>query len=701
MRAWLSLAAIAASSPAFAADADRDGIVNGKDACRDVSETVNRWRDDDGCPDQLGVLEVLVLDLEGRQVAGAVARVGGADQRTDADGRATFRDLLPEQVLPLAVEAPGFAAWADREAAIVEGSARVVATLDWQPVEVHVEARDAESHARIATLVRADGPGYVASQPTAADGDAVLWLRPGAWTLRVESPQHQTTTLAVAVNRAAPAERLTVELRPAWVAFADLDLSFAPGSAALGPDRAAAVQTIAAAMFGFPELRFAVTGHADPRPKELSLARVEAVRDGLVAAGVDPARLTVVAAGDADPLATPWLAAGQAANRSVTAASTLPEALPSLTFAPGDDRPDDAALADLAARLTAAPDLTVTLVGRRDPSDDALGLRRAEAGVAALRARGVPAARLVALQGAPSPAGLTVLPTTGGALPEALYFARGAAELLPESAARVPELAARLGVWPDLPVAVIGHLGADEPDPTLAVRRAEAVRAALGGRGVVVDAGAWLPARLPAGATDVGGYVSFAALPPPLFALPAVPFAFGEVTPGPEVDRLADVLRAHPGLQIALRGHASPVDGAAPEGVAQARAAAVADALTRRGLGAATVAWTVDADASGGARVVAEVVALPIDTEVAFAPGAADLDTAAIVALDGALPAVLAAPGLAVEIVGRAEGDEAADALARARGEAVARWLIGHGVDEGRVWTTGAPGGGTTIRLAP
>ena len=61
--------ALSAAS-ALAADSDRDGIPNRDDACRDEMETVNQFRDDDGCPDELGTLEVVVLDLAGREVVG-------------------------------------------------------------------------------------------------------------------------------------------------------------------------------------------------------------------------------------------------------------------------------------------------------------------------------------------------------------------------------------------------------------------------------------------------------------------------------------------------------------------------------------------------------------------------------------------------------------------------------------------------------
>lgn len=689
---------------AVAADADHDGIPNPKDTCRDAAETANGWRDEDGCPDQLGQLRIRVLDLEGKAVAGARARVGEADAPTDAAGIVQFRDLRPEQLVPIAIEAPGYAVWTHPEAAIAEGEDEIVATLDWQPIEVHVVVQDTVAQAPLSGLVRADGPGYVPSEPT-DHGEAVLRLRPGTWTLRIEAPQHQTATTTVTVARGAPPPTVWVALRPAWVAIGDLDLSFAPGVDTIGPERDAAFAKIAAAMFAFPDIRFEVVGRADPRP-DPAAARAAAVRDALVAAGVDPSRITVAVGG---PVATPWRPEGAAANRAATV--TAGEAAWTVPFAPGATAVDPAAIAAIALAIPGtAPEnvgiaaspapvdvalAPIVVTGRADPSDDAAGLRRAEAGVAALIRRGVPAGRLIASQGAPGPGGLTIQPTTGGALPYELFFEPGTASLLPASAAWLPAVDARLHAWPDAVVLAVGHRVEGEDD-ALAMARAVAVSTALGGRPREVAAGAWAPPALPPD-TQPSGYVSFVVAPPPAFILPEVGFGLGEIAPSAEVDKLAAVLQATPNLRVRLRGVAIPSDGPEPADLAAIRATAVAEALARRGLGPVAVDGVVG---DGAPRVVAEVEAITLDGEIPFAAGSAVLGEEAEAALTRAWPWLIAAPNLAVEVVGRASGAEAdLEALAHVRADAVAGWLVRHGVDAARLRVIGTRGTGTTVRL--
>lgn len=83
--------------------------------------------------------------------------------------------------------------------------------------------------------------------------------------------------------------RGTVQKGPARVWFGQ-------GSAALDDDDLAVLREVALAMADHPEiLRVAALGHGaiDEAARALGLRRAEAVHDGLVALGVDPARLEV------------------------------------------------------------------------------------------------------------------------------------------------------------------------------------------------------------------------------------------------------------------------------------------------------------------------------------------------------------------------------------------------------------------------
>jgi hypothetical protein len=77
-------------------DTDGDGRPDRVDACPAEVETFNQYRDEDGCPDSLGALSVLVLDPDGDPVPDALVMVDdGEVGRTDADGRVLVTGLVP------------------------------------------------------------------------------------------------------------------------------------------------------------------------------------------------------------------------------------------------------------------------------------------------------------------------------------------------------------------------------------------------------------------------------------------------------------------------------------------------------------------------------------------------------------------------------------------------------------------------------
>lgn len=83
-----------------------------------------------------------------------------------------------------------------------------------------------------------------------------------------------------------------------------MEVMYPTGTAELGPDAAARVTQLAGLLAKIPEMTVRLDGYADPRGNEaynygLSQARAEAVRDALVAAGIDAARISLHAHGEA------------------------------------------------------------------------------------------------------------------------------------------------------------------------------------------------------------------------------------------------------------------------------------------------------------------------------------------------------------------------------------------------------------------
>jgi outer membrane protein OmpA-like peptidoglycan-associated protein len=97
---------------------------------------------------------------------------------------------------------------------------------------------------------------------------------------------------------------------------------FAPGRAELTAAAAAKLDEAAAFISAAPGRRARIEGHTDSRGsvnlnQALSQQRAEAVRDALVARGVEPSRLVAVGRGSDRPVATNDTAAGRASNRRV------------------------------------------------------------------------------------------------------------------------------------------------------------------------------------------------------------------------------------------------------------------------------------------------------------------------------------------------------------------------------------------------
>lgn len=97
---------------------------------------------------------------------------------------------------------------------------------------------------------------------------------------------------------------------------------FRSSGKALNPNIKPVIEHIAAALVDNPLLQIQVIGHtdnvgSDKRNLQLSIERAEAVRDALVAAGVDAERVSHEGRGGAEPLASNDTREGRAVNRRV------------------------------------------------------------------------------------------------------------------------------------------------------------------------------------------------------------------------------------------------------------------------------------------------------------------------------------------------------------------------------------------------
>lgn len=241
-------------------DSDGDGVPDDRDRCPDQPEDRDGVNDLDGCPD---------LD-------------------NDGDGIPDDRDLCPN----LAEDRDGFAD--------DDGCPDLDNDGDGIP-----DARD-----------------RCPDQPEDVDGDADNDGCPDLEIERAPEPAKSVTPTPEAA--AAPREEAapqTAATPPTPADFILEGVAFASGSAVLAPDARAQLEEAAAWLAGEPG-RVEIRGHTDAAGdeaanRELSRRRAEAVRDAFVQMGLPRARLTVVGAGESEPIADNATPAGRAANRRV------------------------------------------------------------------------------------------------------------------------------------------------------------------------------------------------------------------------------------------------------------------------------------------------------------------------------------------------------------------------------------------------
>ncbi len=188
---------------------------------------------------------------------------------------------------------------------------------------------------RVVRLVAAELPDTLAAPGAGPDGAArLVHVLPGMharvrFALRVAPLPTETVRRSLRGE-----ERVTVRrVQHLYSAFTLPSTHFGLGSARLGAGAAAALEPVAAFLREHPDWGVFVEGHTDsipihtarfPSNRELSRARALAVRDRLVEAGVDGARIVVRGLADAQPVATNRTVEGRRANRRVEIAFVPP-----------------------------------------------------------------------------------------------------------------------------------------------------------------------------------------------------------------------------------------------------------------------------------------------------------------------------------------------------------------------------------------
>jgi len=310
-------------------DVDADGLVDSQDACAEEPETLNGWMDEDGCPDGLADIDIVVQDADGVAVADVLVFADGQEVgRTNGSGRLATRGLLPETTVQLKGSHFHMVADASADLTLVEGANEVTLVTEWLPGRVRVVTRNSDGPI-VNAAASFMGPKDV--PPSIVDaGDKTFYLHPGAWSIMVAAASFGTERRDV---DSAPDEDslivIEVDLAPAKVEVTRAEMVilekilFEVGSASIDQASMGLIQELANNIVAHEGIRrLEIQGHTDSTGssadnKNLSQARVESVREELIRRGVSSDILEAVGYGEDVSIATNDTEAGRAKNRRV------------------------------------------------------------------------------------------------------------------------------------------------------------------------------------------------------------------------------------------------------------------------------------------------------------------------------------------------------------------------------------------------
>ena len=315
-------------------DRDLDGILDKEDACPDDPETANGWKDDDGCPDDLAHVKVVVskggdyvsgadVDLmlpDGEKAIMSVpdpepitlmpgSPVSGVATYGSCMGGSAVLESAPEGdstlEIPLTREREGTVRYAVHDA---KGRPLPGATVTYM-------GRDPDCFPAEPFALGEDGTG---SHAVGAGEFTVLVAAPGygIWRGKLDVPPDKLVDVDVTLKKA----RTRVEKKQIVI----LDkVYFETAKAVIKPESYALLDEVANVLLANPQIaKVEIAGHTDSRGSDeynmqLSDARAHAVRDYLVRAGVEPDRLVARGYGETRPIASNRTASGRARNRRV------------------------------------------------------------------------------------------------------------------------------------------------------------------------------------------------------------------------------------------------------------------------------------------------------------------------------------------------------------------------------------------------
>jgi len=312
-------------------DADGDGLADSEDACPDVPETVNGYKDEDGCRDARPRIELRAIGLDGAVVDSALLKAEGPTTAEDTG----ILVLEGDSVMP----GTTWALSASRGACLAAsstidlGERGAALELQLQPVHrsrLQIEVVDEAGQPVEGAVVElhTDDAACLPAKPIELQGGVGQGkLGAASYRLVVRAPETAVYVESFAVE-AGESHTVRATLRPTKVrveaeAIVILEkVFFDTGKSTIQEQSFTLLDEIRSVILANELPRVEIGGHTDDRGPdamnlELSQARAEAVRDYLVAHGVSESVLIAKGYGETMPLEDNRKAAGRSANRRV------------------------------------------------------------------------------------------------------------------------------------------------------------------------------------------------------------------------------------------------------------------------------------------------------------------------------------------------------------------------------------------------
>jgi len=316
-------------------DMDLDGILDAVDACPTEPETVNGYKDEDGCPDQLGSLDIRVL-YQGKPVPGAEITLSKAESD---DVERMLSELTPrhkDELMPglefFGRATLGGCLMGNGQTVIKEGENKLdiplQATRGAKVVYELVDpkgnpVKDAVATWKTTTEGCVEPTGYVIG-PT---GRSEHPIGAGTHAVFIDAPGFRIHREDVTVA-AGDVYVIRTTMKPTKVAVERKEIKilesvfFETASDVILSQSFDLLNEVADTIIGNNVGKVQVEGHTDDRGNDaynmdLSQRRADSVRRYLIGRGVPADQLVAVGFGETQPIAPNTTTAGRAQNRRV------------------------------------------------------------------------------------------------------------------------------------------------------------------------------------------------------------------------------------------------------------------------------------------------------------------------------------------------------------------------------------------------